>query len=266
MEQFSGSCSTLNLAEGRAGPLTRATGERNSRADVFFVDADVVLAGGALQRLAKSFSKQPALGGFWVPQRDCVTGGLVSQYRNLLHHFVHRKWQFGRLDLLGGLWRDSQRSSRVGGFDDRRFPHFRSKRRRLRLWVRELGFPILLDKELQGTHLKRWTFYSMNPNGRRFRAVTWSRLILQTRNMPADLNLKVGQRVSFARRSIPGLVWSAFGMAWRLSSRCPGSRRSQSKSLRVFFFRRRGVLFAAGCVALHPLYYLYSGLVFLCLG
>ena len=47
-------------------------------------------------------------------------------------------------------------------------------------------------------------------------------------------------------------------MAGRLISGYPRCRRPQSKPLRVFF-QRRGVLFAVGCVALHLLYYLYSG-------
>jgi hypothetical protein len=120
-----------------------------------------------------------------------------------------------------------------------------------------------LDKELQGKHLKAWTFYSMIRTDVVCRAIPWSRLILKTRKLPDDLNLKVGQRVSFvlAAFACVSLVLAGVHLEWLgASAAATLGVVALNRNLYTFFFRRRGILFAVGCVALHLLYYLYSGL------
>ena len=54
-------------------------------------------------------------------------------------------------------------------------------------------------------------------------------------------------------------VWNGLARQQRLS----WEWSCLNRNLYRFFLRRRGVLFAVGCVALHLLYYLYSGLSYL---
>ena len=257
----------LNVADGPRGPAhARNRGAELARGEIlFFVDADVVLAPGALPRVAHAFGKRAEVAAlFGSYDATPAAEGLVSQYRNLLHHFVH---QNGNPDAstfwagCGAIRREA--FERVGGFDARRFPRPSIEDIELGYRLKALGFRILLDKELQATHLKRWTFYSMIRTDVVCRAVPWSRLILQTRNMPADLNLKVGQRASFVLASFACafLVLSGVRLEWLgASSAAILGVVALNRNLYGFFFRRRGVLFAAGCVGLHLLYYLYSGL------
>jgi len=64
--------------------------------------------------------------------------------------------------------------------------------------MREKGYKIKLDKNLQVTHLKHWGWYSMIKTDIFNRAAPWSRLILQTKSLPEDLNLRISDRISTA--------------------------------------------------------------------
>jgi glycosyltransferase involved in cell wall biosynthesis len=260
----------VDIADGPLGPAyARNRGAELARGEIlFFVDADVVLGPGALQRLAKTFAEQPALVAvFGSYDATPAATGLVSQYRNLLHHFVHQNGNPDASTFWAGCGAIRKEVfDRVGGFDARRFPRPSIEDIELGYRLKALGCLILLDKELQATHVKRWTFYSMIRTDVACRAVPWSRLILQTRNMPADLNLKLGQRASFVLSVVACacLVLAGVRLEWLgLSAASILGVVALNRSLYAFFFRRRGVLFAAGCVALHLLYFLYSGFSYL---
>jgi glycosyltransferase involved in cell wall biosynthesis len=257
----------VKIADGPRGPAyARNRGAEVASGEIlFFVDADVVIAPGALRRLAMTFFEQPALAAiFGSYDATPAAGGVVSQYRNLLHHFVH---QNGNPDAstfwagCGGIRREV--FERVGGFDAKKFPRPSIEDIELGYRLKACGCLILLDKELQATHLKRWTFYSMIRTDVASRAVPWSRLILQTRNLPDDLNLKLGQRASFVLVALACafLALAAVNMEWLgASSAALLGVVGLNRNLYWFFLRQRGGVFAAGCVALHFLYYFYSGL------
>ena len=260
----------VDIADGPRGPAhARNRGAELARGEIlFFIDADVVLAPGALQRLANTFSQRPALAAVFGSYDATPTAtGLVSQYRNLLHHFVHQNGNPDASTFWAGCGAIRKEVfDRVGGFDARRFPRPSIEDIELGYRLKALGCLILLDKELQATHLKRWTFYSMIRTDVVCRALPWSRLILQTRNLPNDLNLKVGQRASFvlAVFACVSLGLSAARLEWLGASAASIlGVVVLNRNLYTFFFRRRGVLFASACVGLHLFYYLYSGVSYL---
>ena len=113
------------------------------------------------------------------------------------------------------------------------------------------------------THLKKWRFPSVVWIDVTCRAIPWARLMLESGSMPDDLNLKLGQRLS------GGLVGVAFallalGVFWPPLTAVAASAVlavvGLNRDLFAFFARQRGLAFAAACVPLHLLYYLYSGL------
>jgi glycosyltransferase involved in cell wall biosynthesis len=259
-----------DISDGPRGPaFARNRGAELARGEIlFFVDADVVLARGTLRRLAKTFSEQPALAAvFGSYDATPAAGGLVSQYRNLLHHFVHQNGNPEASTFWAGCGAIRRKVfERVGGFDERNFPRPSIEDIELGYRLKALGCLIRLDKELQGTHLKRWTFWSMIRTDVFCRAVPWSRLILHTSNMPADLNLKMGQRASFILATLACAlpVLSGVRLEWLAASAAAIlGVFALNRKLYLFFLRKNGVLFAVGCVALHVLYYLYSGLSYL---
>ena len=98
------------------------------------------------------------------------------------------------------------------------------------------------------------------------RALPWTRLILESKNAPHDLNLKPGQRLSVVLAGLARLflLLAPFRTELlQLSAAAVLGVVALNRDLYTFFLRRRGLLFATACIPLHLLYYLYSGLTFL---
>ena len=264
--QFSDRVRLLNLAEGPRGPAyARNRGAEVARGEIlFFVDADVMLAHGALRRVAKTFSEQPALAAvFGSYDASPAAAGLVSQYRNLLHHFVHQNGNPDASTFWAGCGAVRRNVfERVGGFDETRFLRPSIEDIELGYRLRASGLRILLDKGLQGTHLKCWNLSSLIRTDITGRAMPWSRLILETKKLPNDLNLQWGQRISFGLLVLSCLL---LPLAFVESQWLVGSAAAflavvgLNRKLYLFFLRHKGALFALACVGLHLLYYLYSG-------
>ncbi len=82
----------LRLEANRGPAAARNHGARHAHGEIlFFVDADVVLAPGALERAGATFAAHPGLAAvFGSYDARPHAPGLVSRYRNLLHHYVHQ--------------------------------------------------------------------------------------------------------------------------------------------------------------------------------
>jgi GT2 family glycosyltransferase len=252
-----------------SGPgSARNHGARLAQGDIlFFVDSDVAVAPDAVARVARVFEERPDVAAAFGSYDDRPKAkGLISQYRNLLHHFVHQNGKEAASTFWAGC--GAVRRSvfeELGGFDETFRPTCSVDDIELGYRLRRAGHHIVLDKALQGKHLKRWTFYSCIRTDITHRAVPWSRLILETGIAPNDLNLTWGQRVSFALvvlacLSVPLALFRSEMLV--LSAAALGGVLFLNRDLYAFFFRQRGFLFAAACVPLHLLYYLYSGLAY----
>jgi GT2 family glycosyltransferase len=258
----------LSLARNSGVSAARNRGARQARGDIlFFVDADVVVAPGVIRRVADLFEKRPELSAvFGSYDARPRAKGLVSQYRNLLHHFVHQNGnpQASTFWAGCGAVRRSE-FEEVGGFDEERFPRCMEDVE-LGHRLRKAGRRILLDKGLQGTHLKHWDLISMIRTDVLCRAIPWARLILESGPIPRDLNLRMGQRVSFGLVALAGVFLALALLRTGMLALAAAALLGVivlNRNLYAFFYRRGGLLFCLGCVLLHLLYYLYSGLAYL---
>lgn len=263
----------VRVLRGHGGPFgpasARNRGARTARGEIlFFVDADVVLKPDALRLAARIFAENPDVAAvFGSYDAKPAARGLVSQYRNLLHHFVHQNGSSEASTFwagCGGIRRSV--FERVGGFDEERFPRSSIEDIELGYRLRASGYRILLHKPLQGTHLKSWTLLSVVRTDIARRAVPWARLILESGRIPCDLNLKWGQRVSFALIALASVLVPFSWIEPSLVLLCGGALMAVlliNRDLYAFFWKQRGLLFAAACVPLHFLYFLYSGLSYL---
>jgi glycosyltransferase involved in cell wall biosynthesis len=267
--QFSDCVRLVNLIGGPRGPAyARNRGAELARGEIlFFVDADVVLLPGALERVAKTFANCPGLAAvFGSYDADPTAKGLISRYRNLLHHFVHQNGNPTASTFWAGC--GAIRKSvfeTVGGFDEKRYPRASIEDIELGYRLRTARFAVFLDKDLRGKHLKSWSLYSLIRTDIISRAQPWARLILETRTMPDDLNLKWRDRVSF------GLVALSILLLLMLAIEPLSSLGSAvallivvalNRDLYAFFYRQGNAAFAAGCILLHLLYYFYSGVTY----
>ena len=260
----------VDISAGPRGPAyARNRGVEAARgAILFFLDADIVLSPGALRRVASLFQERTDVAAvFGSYDSRPAAAGVVSRYRNLLHHFVHQNGDREASTFWAGCGA-IRRSvfQRISGFNEKRFSRPSIEDIELGYRLRQSGYRILLDKGLQGTHLKRWSLYSLIQTDVVCRAIPWSRLILDTHRAPYDLNLKLGQRLSV---TLVGLAVAFLALALVRSEFLPLSLLAflglvlLNRKLYRFFLRQHGVFFAAACIPLHFLYYLYSGLSYL---
>ena len=269
-EQFTKPVQVVNLAEGPRGPAyARNRGAEAAHGSLlFFVDADIVLAAGALQRVVNIFRERPDVAAvFGSYDARPAAAGLISRYRNLLHHYVHQNGKSEASTFWAGCGA-IRRSvfQEVGGFDEKRFPRTSIEDIELGYRLRQSGYRILLDKELQGKHLKHWNLRSIIRTDITCRAVPWSRLILETGESPDDLNLKRTQRLGGALAMLCFLLLLGGFFRVELVGFAVVALLGVliiNRDLYIFFFRQQGSLFAVTCVLLHLLYYLYSGLSYL---
>lgn len=259
----------LKLSRNSGPGAARNVGAQNARGEIlFFVDADVAVAPSALDRAVRTLDTRPKYAAVFGSYDARPRGrGLVSQYRNLLHHFVHQQGNPEASTFWAGCGAIRREIFlAVGGFDAERYPRPSIEDIDLGLRLRQAGHRILLDREIQGTHLKQWKLRSVIRTDITCRAVPWSRLILVSREVPNDLNLKRSQRVSVA------LVLLATGLLplalWRVGLLVIPLLAlvtvvALNRTLFAFLWRERGLGFAIGCVPLHLLYFICSGLSYL---
>jgi glycosyltransferase involved in cell wall biosynthesis len=259
----------LRLAKNAGPAAARNYGAHHAKGDIlFFVDADVVIAPNAIRRILELFVEHPDLAAvFGSYDARPRAQGIISRYRNLLHHFVH---QHGNPEA-STFWAGCGAIRRsvfheFGGFDAKRFLRPSIEDIELGYRLRQATHRILLDKALQATHLKRWTFWSVIRTDILCRAIPWSRLILESQRTPDDLNLKDGQRLSVALVGLASLCL-LLGV-FRVELLVLGVITLigvviLNRQLFAFFFRQHGLFFATICIPLHLLHYLYSGLSYL---
>jgi hypothetical protein len=238
--------------------VSHATG-----AVLLFVDSDVVVARGAVERVTQAFDEDAGLAAlFGSYDDDPRAPSLVSRYRNLLHHFVHQEGNPRAATFWAGLGAVRRAVFLgVGGFDAVRFPRPSIEDIDLGYRLRRAGHRIRLDRALQGKHLKRWSFWSMLRTDVTCRALPWSRLILETRHAPEDLNLRASQRASGLLSGVA--LAAALGAPWwrpflGISALALLGIVAINRRFYALLWRRGGARLAGLGFALHVLYFLYS--------
>lgn len=238
---------------------------------LLFVDADVAVHPDVPERMRAHFQRDPELEAvFGSYDATPAAPGLVSRFRNLLHHHTHTSHPGPASSFwagCGAVRRD--RFLALGGFDAVAYRRPSIEDIEFGLRLSDAGGPILLDPSIQCTHLKRWTLRSMVITDIRQRAIPWSQLLERRRQLPTTLNLSPAARISgglslvlvaalLSLLLLPGLrAWSALTALAALVALLLLNR-----SLMILLFQRGGGSLAIAGAALLSLYYCYSSLVF----
>jgi len=265
----------IRITSGPRGPAhARNAGAAAAGGTILlFVDADVLVRPDTLRRFSETFAEHPDVAAVFGSYDDePATRDFVSQFKNLLHHFVHQQANAAAETFWSGCGAVSrEKFLAAGGFDDKRYPRPSIEDIELGYRLRAASERIILNKNIQVKHLKRWTLGGLIATDVFDRGAPWTALILERRQMPNDLNVNALQRLSamvayampaylavvaFVDNSLP-IVLPLLGASALIVA--------LNHRLYAFFARKRGLLFTLAALPMHLLYYAYA-LVGLTLG
>lgn len=241
-----------------AGPaLARNQGASRADADVLvFVDADVLVHPDAIARIRAAFAADPSLTALFGSYDDSPEApGAISGFRNLLHHHVHQAAAGRAMTFwagLGAVRRDAFLAA--GGFDAERYPVPSIEDIELGIRLSANGARIVLDPEVQGTHLKGWTLAGMLRTDLVHRGIPWVGVLLEPGASRETLNLGWRHRVS-AAASLVGVAGIALRRP-RMAAIGLVALVLLNRSLYALVWRRRGPLEAVAAVPIHGAHHL----------
>lgn len=229
-----------------------------------FLDADVCVHPDVLERFVELFDTDSSVSAaFGSYDQAPPSAGLVSQFRNLLHHHVHQN-SSGEAQTF---WAGCGAIRRSALLDVEMFNEWHYSRPQIEdieigRRLRNKGHQIVLRPEILGTHLKQWSLRSMLATDFASRGVPWTRVLLQEGKLRRFdvLNLSRRERISAiaATTGVIGLI-----AAIALRSRTVGLVSLLVLTLIVLnhtrfyqlLYRRGGVSLAVASVPLLLAYY-----------
>ncbi|VAW42774.1 Glycosyl transferase, family 2? [hydrothermal vent metagenome] len=259
----------LSGMKQRLGPAqARNIGAQVAQGEIlFFVDADVLVQPGTVGHVAATMRADPDLAACFGSYDDQPSAtNFLSQYRNLLHHFVHQQ---GKIDAstfwsgCGAIRRELFLA--MGGFNEQLYKRPSIEDIELGYRLQAAGHRVQLEKLLQVKHMKRWTPRQMIVTDVRDRALPWTRLILQRGDAPNDLNLNFTQRLStaVAYLGLLGLGLTVFsGWVWFMVLLSVLLLNWLNRDFYAFLQQKRGVRFVLMALPWHWFYFIYSGASF----
>ena len=260
----------VRLAGKPRGPAyARNRGFEASHGEVcVFVDSDVCVHNTALRQFAEIFQLQSDVDAvFGAYDNRPASAGVVSQFRNLMHHYVHQ--------LNGGeaetFWAGcgavrSDVFSEVGMFDEWHYSRPQIEDIELGRRLRQHHHRILLRPEIQGTHLKRWTLKNMLATDLKHRGVPWMWLMLREGPSAGGqaLNLRSTEKwcTALVGLSLLGFLAPALLTSWwplLLSAAALSTVIVLNRDFYGYLRRHRNLVFALQAIPLHLLCYVVNG-------
>jgi GT2 family glycosyltransferase len=258
------------VGQPRGPAYARNRGVEVARGEVVvFVDADVCVHADALSRMASAFRADVGLSSlFGSYDTEPAAPGVVSRFRNLLHHHTHQR-NAGPAETFwagcGAVRRQALLD--VGLMDAWHFPRPQIEDIELGRRLRRAGHRIELRADILCTHLKRWTLRSMLITDFRDRGAPWMQLLLAegAAATPATLNLRISEKVCTL---LAGVVVATLLASAVFRSLLPLAAAALAalvvialnRDFHRLLLRTHGVGLAVAAVPLHLLFYFTGGL------
>ena len=256
----------ISLHDRPRGPaFARNRGaEAASGAILAFVDSDMSVHRDSLSQLSARLRDNPSIAAVFGSYDDRPSApGFISQYRNLLHHYVHHR----NSGVAHSFWAGCgavRHSAFVdaGMFDERRYRRAEIEDVELGYRLRDKGYRLLLDPSIQATHHKKWTLPAMLRADFFNRGVPWTRLLLERGAFLSGGGASVGATDKLSVLLVGfGLLFLAVGVLF-LSERLVAAAAIcilligvVNRRLLQWFDRVRGPGFALGCTGMIVVYH-----------
>ncbi len=270
---------TVLQLSSQSGPAAaRNFGALHARGEIIlFIDSDVIVQRETIALAVNNFQNNPEIVAVFGSYDDKPQEkNFMSQYRNLFHHFNHQHSDTEAHTFWAGCGAIRKEIFKeMDGFNQKRYTKPSIEDIELGNRIHKKGYRIILNRDLQVKHLKRWEFLSVLQTDIFQRAIPWSRLILETKFMPKDLNLQITHKISSLSVALMILVipFLLLGdtqfyhipvvpVAGLFFSTLFVSFLILNQDLYSFFAKRKGIIFMVQVIPLHLLYYLYSGMSF----
>lgn len=236
---------------------------------IFFLDADVAVHPATIARALRRFAADPELAGlFGSYDAQPAVGGWVSPFRNLLHHYVHQTGAFAddirpaRTFWTGCGFIQREVFVNLGGFDPLRFRRPAIEDIELGYRITRGGHKLVLARDVQATHLKRWTLRDMIRTDIFRRGVPWMLLMKRSAVAERDLNVSRSQQASVAATGLGGLALIAaivWPVAWVVLLMSVGGVVGLNRGFYRFLRQVKGSWFAVAAIPLHCVYFACCG-------
>ncbi len=253
-----------------SGPArARNAGVKETHGDVImFIDSDVAIHRDTIGLTIKAFNIDKDLAAVFGSYDDNPPEqNFLSQFKNLFNHYLHQTANEEASTFwtaCGAIRKDV--FCETGGFSNILIQQPFMEDVELGYRLKSSGYKIKLDKSIQATHLKRWTFLSLLHADIFYRALPWTRLILKAGSLINDLNLKISDRISvlstFSLLGCLGLSWTQPAVLLPAASIFILLLLSLNFPLYRFFFNQSGARFCFQAILWHWFYFFYSGTCF----
>ncbi len=263
----------------QSGPsAARNFGARMAIGDILlFVDSDVVVQPNTVEQIAYDFiENQDIVAVFGSYDDSPAATDVLSQFRNLFHHFIHQNSNEKAKTFwagCGAIYKELFLD--LNGFNEQLYTKPSIEDIELGMRISKKGYKIMLDKELQVKHLKQWRWLSWLKTDIVNRAHPWSKLLIENGSLVSDLNLKFSYRISSVLAVLLFITiililidrLSIFRTGFILSFLLLSiiliiAIISLNFDLYKFFFKKRGLAFMLISIPLHFTYYIYSAFTF----
>lgn len=261
-------CGGRLIRQSNAGPsAARNHGARESSGDlIVFLDADVSVHPSTIGQLEAAMAN-PGIAAAFGSYDDHPDGGsVVSDFRNLLHHYVHQHSRREASTFWAGCGVVRRSVFAATGFDES-FKRASIEDVAFGMKLKSLGHRIELHAGIQVTHLKRWTVGSFLKTDLFARAIPWTQMMLgQGGGLPPDLNFGWSHQASTL---LAGLLPVFLLLALRLpvhglagAAGCLFLLAWLNRGFLGYLARLRGAGFAAKAFPFHIAHYFAGGLGF----
>ena len=253
----------------RGPSYARNRGAEVARGEILvFVDSDVCVHEDTLGRILATLDANPDVAAVFGCYDDRPEASdVISQYRNLLHRWVHQRGAGDAETFWAGCGAiRAEVFHDIGMYDEWHFSRPQIEDIELGRRLRRRGHRILLDPGVEACHLKRWTLANVLETDLRHRGVPWMRLILHEGPNPSGdkLNVQPVHRLCVALTWIAFCVLPAaavFRVRWPLAVSLVAALLVVLLNLGFFAMLRRvsGWRVALGAIPLHLLFYFSNG-------